>query len=166
MQLGRLVDTVILESNMHLLACGRNKKNIKIIESATATAIYFPPPHTQVTAFLAKSAQERKPEEVYITGDNPTSISVAKARLVQLANTTRAFLKDVQITSAKIDSILATHVDKIRKILEANGTYLMWPPLGTNRGVIRVQGSDSTLVDKTVKEVMNLVGHTAEHKLS
>ncbi|KAJ2896035.1 hypothetical protein MKZ38_005920 [Zalerion maritima] len=156
--LGRYVDTVTLENHMHMIACGRNKKNIKLIESSTSTAIYFPPPHAQITRFLAPNAAPRNTDEVYITGENPGNISVAKQRLLHMANSTRVFLKDVHISSAKVDSILVNHVPKIRKILEANGTFLNWNPLASQRGSLRVQGSDSGLVDKTIKDIMSIAG--------
>lgn len=156
--LGRMIDTVMLESTNHLVCCGRNKKNIKIIESETGTAIYFPPPYTPITNFQPSGTVSRSPNEVYITGSNLANLQIAKHHLIQLASGTRVFPKEVGITPAKIDSMLLTHVSKIRKILETNGTYLSWPCLGSQRHTIHVQGSDNTIVDKTVKDIMGLAG--------
>ena len=160
-QLGRAVDTLAITSGMHLVAGGRNKKNIKLIESETGTAIYFPPPYSQVTRYLAKGSQPRKSDEIYITGLDPNSMLLAKQRLARLAETTNAFNKDGQLSPAKIDSMMLTHADKIRKILEANGAYLLWPCLGAQRNIIRVQGNDRSAVDETITDITGLVRRSA-----
>jgi len=66
-------------------------------------------------------------------------------------------VKDVQISAAKIDSILLSRMDKVRKICEMNGTYIMFPPLGTRRETIRVQGLENLHVERTARELMTLV---------
>jgi Fructose-1-phosphate kinase and related fructose-6-phosphate kinase (PfkB) len=51
-QLKRHVDAIKLDSTMHTLVCGRTRKNIKLIEAATGTAIYFPPPFPQIFGYI------------------------------------------------------------------------------------------------------------------
>jgi hypothetical protein len=45
----------------------------------------------------------------------------------------------------------------VRKIIENNGSYILLPPLGVQRGVVRVQGTDVLHVERTVRELMILV---------
>ena len=75
----------------------------------------------------------------------------------ELIRTLRLFVKDVQIPSAKIDSILLTRMDKIRKIMETNGTFIMFPPLGSRIYTVRIQATENLLVERTIRELMALV---------
>lgn len=61
------------------------------------------------------------------------------------------------VSPHKIDSILLDRLDKVRKVMEANGTYVLFPQLGSQRGLIRVQGIDILHVERTVREIMGLV---------
>lgn len=146
-----------LELSMHTLICGRARKNIKLIESATNTAIYFPPPFPRLYGYTPPGAIRRPEDEIIITGENPDDILQAKRRLHDLVLSTRAFVKEVIVTTSKIDSILLERLDKVRKIIENNGSYILLPPLGFQRGPIRVQGTDVLNVERTVRELMALV---------
>ncbi|EKG14224.1 K-like protein [Macrophomina phaseolina MS6] len=156
--LHRHVDTMKLELSMHTLICGRARKNIKLIESATNTAIYFPPPFPRLYGYTPPGAIRRPEDEIIITGENPDDILQAKRRLHDLVLSTRAFVKEVIVTTSKIDSILLERLDKVRKIIENNGSYILLPPLGFQRGPIRVQGTDVLNVERTVRELMALAG--------
>jgi len=156
--LGRLADSVKIDQSLHQIICGRHRKNIKLIESSTGTAIYFPPLFSQTHRYCPPKASRRDPSDIYITGDTPQAIRAAKERIHETVRTTRLFVKDVTIPAAKIDSILLDRTDKVRKILEANGTYVMFPALGTQRTTVRVQGNEGLPVERTVRELMTLVG--------
>lgn len=156
--LGRVVDAVPLELAAHQIICGRHRKNIKLIESATGTAIYFPPPFSQMYRYCPPSARRRDPNEIFITGESQQAIDMAKQRLHDAALRVRVFVKDVQIAPAKIDSILLTRLDKVRKIMEANAAYIMFPPLASQRNMVRVQGLDVLHVERAIREIMALAG--------
>lgn len=146
-----------LELSLHTLICGRARKNIKLIESATNTAIYFPPPFPRLYGYTPPGSALRSEDEVIITGDSQDNILQAKKRLHDLVMGTKTFVKDTMITHHKIDSILLERLDKVRKIIEANGSYVLLPQLGMQRGVIRVQATDILNVERTVREIMTLV---------
>jgi len=146
-----------LELTMHTLICGRGRKNIKMIESATGTAIYFPPPFPRLFGYTPQGATRRPDDLVYITGENSESILRAKQRLHDLVMSTKVFVKPVMVTDTKIDAIILERLDKVRKIIENNGSYILLPPLGLQRGVVRVQGTDVLHVERTVRELMILV---------
>lgn len=146
-----------LELTMHTLICGRGRKNIKMIESATGTAIYFPPPFPRLFGYTPQGAQRRPDDLVYITGESSESILRAKQRLHDLVMSTKVFVKPVMVTDTKLDAILLERLDKVRKIIENNGSYILLPPLGVQRGVVRVQGTDVLHVERTVRELMQLV---------
>lgn len=73
-----------LEASMHTLICGRSRRNIKLIESATNTAIYFPPPFPRVYGYTPPGAHRRGEDEVFITGPDPQKIVQAKQKLHDL----------------------------------------------------------------------------------
>jgi hypothetical protein len=163
LQLKRYVDTMKLELTMHTLICGRGRKNIKMIESATGTAIYFPPPFPRLFGYTPPGAQRRPDDLVYITGENSECILRAKQRLHDLVMSTKVFVKPVMVTDTKLDAILLERLDKVRKIIENNGSYILLPPLGVQRGMVRVQGTDVLHVERTVRELMILVSWPCEN---
>jgi len=156
-QLGRQVDTIKLELTLHTLISGRHRRNIKHIESLTNTAIYFPPLFPAVFGYSPTGAYPRSRDEIIITGEHQDNILQAKKRLYDLVVSTKPFVKDVAITATKIDHILLERLDKIKKIIEQNGSYVLLPPLGNNGGVLRVQATDILNVERTIREMMSLV---------
>ena len=147
-----------LELSMHALICGRTRKNIKLIESATNTAIFFPPPFPRLYGYIPPGAHRRSEDEVFITGESPESIVQAKSKLHDLVMGTKCYIKDAKVSPNKIDNILLERLDKVRKIMETNGSYVLLPQLGTPRGAIRVQGTEILHVERTVRELMALAG--------
>ncbi|KAF7187220.1 hypothetical protein HII31_11475 [Pseudocercospora fuligena] len=157
--LQRQVDTIRLELSLHNLISGRHRRNIKLIESATGTAIYFPPMFPTVFGYTPPgSVPLRSRDDIIITGENMDSILQAKKRLHDLVMGTKTFVKDVQITTSKVDYILLERLDKIRRIIEVNGSYVLLPPLGNHSGILRVQATDILNVERTVREIMGLAG--------
>ena len=142
----------------HTLVSGRSGKNIKMIEAATKTAIYFPPPFPGVFGYVPPDARRRQPDEVFITGETDEQINQAKRRLTELVRGIKVFSKGVMLSSSKIDNILLDRLDKVKKIMEANSSQVLLPPLGSRRGLVRVQGMDVLHVERTVKEIMALAG--------
>jgi len=139
------------------MVCGRLRRHIKHIESATNSAIYFPPPFPQIYGYTPPGANRRRDDEIFITADNEHDIHMAKIKLHELVRSTQACVKEVRISSDKVDSILLERIDKIRKIIEYNGSYVLFPQLGVQRGIVRVQGTDMLHVERTIREIMSLV---------
>ncbi|OAX78418.1 hypothetical protein ACJ72_07275 [Emergomyces africanus] len=156
--LKRRVDAMKLELSMHTLVCGRTRKNIKLIEASTNTAIYFPPPFPRVFGYTPPGGSRRSEDEVYITGETQEQISLAKQKLHDLVSGVKIFMKNVKLSSSKIDNILLDRLDKVRKVMEANGTYVLFPSLGSQHGIVRVQGSEVLHIERTVREIMALAG--------
>ncbi|KAM7196389.1 KH domain containing protein [Naviculisporaceae sp. PSN 640] len=156
--LSRVTDAMKVDFTLNPLICGRNRKNIKLVESATGTAIYFPPLFSHVYRYVPLKAHPRDPQDVFITGEKNTDIEQAKQKVHELISRVRLFVKDVQISPAKIDNILLTRMDKIKKIMEVNGTFILFPPLGSRQNTVRIQATENLHVERTVRELMTLVG--------
>lgn len=154
-----------LELTMHTLVCGRTRKNIKLIEAATNTAIYFPPPFPRVFGYTPPGAHRRSEDEVFITGETQEQIVQAKQKLRELVMNVKIYVKDVIVSASKIDSILLDRLDKVRRVMEMNGSYVLFPQLGSQRGLVRIQGTEVLHVERTVREVMALVRLVSSPKL-
>lgn len=153
----RTFDVLKLELSLHTVICGRTRKNIRLIEAATNTAIYFPPPFPRVFGYTPQGAYRRGEDEVYITGETQDCINQAKKKLHELVLNTKCYVKDVMVSAHKIDSIILDRLDKVRKVMETNGSYVLFPQLGSQRGLVRVQGTEILHVERTVREIMALV---------
>jgi hypothetical protein len=167
-QLKRVVDTMNIDLSLHTLICGRARKKIKTIESATDTAIYFPPTFPNVHLYCPEGATRRPPDEVVITGPDEGRIYQAKHQLHELMLHAKTYAKDVRITPTKTDHLLLDRLDKIQSIMEAHASFVLLPPIGRQHGVLRVQGLDILNVERTVREVMSLATqfYSAEWKCS
>jgi hypothetical protein len=147
-----------LELSLHTIICGRTRKNIRLIEAKTQTAIYFPPPFPRVYGYTPPGAQKRGDDEVWLTGSSPEACHQAKKMIHELVLNTKCYVKEVAVLPHKIDCILLDRLDKVRKVMETNGSYVLFPSLGSQRGVIRVQGTEILHVERTVREIMALAG--------
>lgn len=156
--LNRHVDILRLEPAFHQPLCGRNRKNIKHIESATGTAIYMPPSFSTVFRYCPPNAHSRDPNEIIITGESLESIAVARQKINDILARIRLFPKDIAIPSEKIDSILLGRMDKVRKITETNGASIMFPALGSKQNTVRIQATENLHTERTVRELMALAG--------
>ncbi|EXJ63888.1 hypothetical protein A1O7_00223 [Cladophialophora yegresii CBS 114405] len=152
------IDVIKLEVSMHTLVSGRTGKNIKMIESATKTAIYFPPPFPGVFGYVPPHATRRAADEIFITGETQERINQAKQKLKELVMSIKLYSKDAVVSASKIDNILLDRLEKVRKIMETNGSHVLFPQLGSQRGLVRVQGTEVLHVERTVKEIMALAG--------
>lgn len=146
-----------LEHSLHKIICGRTRKNIRLIEAASKTAIYFPPPFPRVYGYTPPGAHRRGEDEIFITGETQDNINQAKKKLHELVINTKCYVKEVMLSASKIDSILLDRLDKVRKVMELNGSYVMFPPLGSQRTRVQVQGTEILHVERTVREIMALV---------
>lgn len=86
------------------------------------------------------------------------SILQAKKRLHDQILTVKGYVKDIELAPSKIDSILFERLDKVKKIMETNGTYVLFPQLGLQRSKVRVQGTEILHIERTIRELMALVG--------
>lgn len=147
-----------LELSLHTIICGRLRRNIKQIESATSTAIYFPPPFPHIHGYCPPNAHPRGEDQIFITANHLDDIYRAKTKLHELARHVKPLMKEVKISSEKVDNLILERLDKIQSIMEYNGTYVLLPQLGVPRNSIRVQGTDMLHVERTIRQIMAISG--------
>lgn len=85
---------------------------------------------------------------------------MAKQKIHELVARIRLFMKDAVVAAAKIDSILLSRLDKVRKIMETNGTFIQFPALASQRNMVRIQGIEGLHVERTVRDIMSLVSNS------
>ncbi|PWW73156.1 hypothetical protein C7212DRAFT_218648 [Tuber magnatum] len=156
--LGQEIMPTFMELSLQSMVCGRARKNVKLIESATRTAIYFPPPFPQVYGYSPPGGTRRDPDQIFITGSSREDIAKAERMLLNLTLNMRIFVKDVSVTLTKIDYILLQRLDDVKKIMDANGTFVQFPVLGSPASLIRVQGSETLHLERTIKAIMVICG--------
>lgn len=66
------------------MVCGRARKNVKLIEATTRTAIYFPNLFPHVYGYRPEGAGPRQPDQIYITGNTQDDVLQAERMLVDL----------------------------------------------------------------------------------
>lgn len=166
--LGMHYETLDIELMLHSLICGRSRKKIKAVESATDTAIYFPPIFPHVHTYCPEGAIRRPETEIVVTGPDPERIYHAKKQLTDLASQAKAFQKDVRITPTKMDHLLLDRLDKLQAIMEAHASHIILPSIGLNNGQMRVNGLDVLNVERTARDVMALTAqfYSAEWQCS
>lgn len=81
-------------------------------------------------------------------------------KLRNLLACARLYVKDVPMPAEKIDTILLTRLDKVRKIVESNGSFIQFPHLGSRQNTVRIQATDNMHIERTVRELMSLVSYT------
>src|SRR5690554_939522 len=174
--MGLKIVPMYLELSMHSLLCGRNRKNLRMVEQRTGTAIYFPPPFPRVYGYTPKGAQRRHPDEIFITGKTREEVAKAELALNVLVRSIKfgraghtpdayrdpqslsshCFVKDVQLGFRKIDFLIMDRLDELRSIMEQNGTFIQFPPLASGTLYLRVQGVETLHIERTVRAVMTL----------
>ncbi|KAL7268728.1 hypothetical protein RUND412_008638 [Rhizina undulata] len=158
--LGQQVGVMYMELSLQTLVCGRGRKNVKMVESTTGTAIYFPPPFPRIFGGQPPNSTPRDSDQVLITGSNRADIARAEAMLARLlhAQGARLFCRDVPLSMYKLDYIILDRLDEVRKIMEANGTFVQFPRLGGAQYSVRVQGFETLNVERTIRAIMNIAG--------
>ncbi|KAF8438753.1 hypothetical protein BGX38DRAFT_1097997 [Terfezia claveryi] len=140
------------------MVCGRARKNVKLIEATTRTAIYFPNLFPSIFGYKPKDSGPRHPDQIYITGNTQEDVLQAERMLVELMLNLNVYTKTVTIATLKADYIILERLDEVKKIMESNGTFVQFPTLGATKGLMRVQGSEAMYVEKTIKQIMQITG--------
>ena len=66
--------------------CGRARANVKLVESTTKTAIYFPNLFPNVYGYHPETTGKRHPDQIYITGAIESEVLRAEAMLIELVS--------------------------------------------------------------------------------
>ncbi|KAI8621648.1 hypothetical protein BC830DRAFT_1093607 [Chytriomyces sp. MP71] len=107
---------------------------------------------------VVPSTQAKGPNAIYVTG--PSSIvDVAIAKIQHLLVTKKQSLirKQVRLIRRKIDWLIISKRDQVRKVMYDNGVHLQIPPLGSSSCIIDVVGDNTIYIERAVRALMELV---------
>jgi hypothetical protein len=77
--------------------------------------------------------------------------------LHEVASRFRTFVADVTIDPFKLDTLVLSSMDRVRKIAEAHGAYVMMPAVGKRVNVLRVQVADPPNSTRALQQILRMV---------
>ncbi|SCV69703.1 BQ2448_1097 [Microbotryum intermedium] len=154
-----------IDYKLHNIIAGRRRCVIQQIQEETATNIYFP---TSLSGVIGQRVPTllTKQNVVHISGeffgvqrarDMLFQISMHKVR-VPSANCTakRVISRDTAILPRKVDWMLSARLDDIKQIMHDNGTFINFPPIGSQASMISVYGDHRVHIERTIRAIMGL----------
>lgn len=152
---GNFVDSLPIELSLQPLVAGPEMGNFNYIMLQTKTKIFTPDWLPELFASQCKNPNARNLNEIYITGSE-FQVLLAKVLLRDVVKKTQTLGKDCVISFAKIDLLSLRFQEKLRKIMESQGSFIQIPYLGAARAVVRVQCTNVQTCNQTISELMNL----------
>ncbi|KAI9021195.1 hypothetical protein DFJ74DRAFT_672201 [Hyaloraphidium curvatum] len=155
---GLFADTAEIDPKLHQSLAGRKRSVLKQIMQDTMTNIYLPSPFAfQPSREGNVALEDREKILIWITGDR-YGVQMAKEALLRHAEAKKAQIvsRSAACAPRKIDWILMNRKDALRKILQDNGAFVVFPPLGIHHNVITVFGDDRVYVERTLRQIMLL----------
>lgn len=152
---GNFVDSLPMELSLQPLVAGPEMGNLKYIMLQTKTKIFTPDWLPELLASQCKNPNARILNEIYITGSE-FQVLLAKVLLRDVVTKTQILGKDCVISFAKLDLLSLRFQEKLRKIMESQGSFIQIPSLGAARAVVRIQCTNIQTCNQTISELMNL----------
>ncbi|ORY80183.1 hypothetical protein LY90DRAFT_500566 [Neocallimastix californiae] len=167
---GFTVCYVEIDPKLHYILAGRKRETLNEIMNETSTNIYIPFPLINHSGLKAHSVVVGDPpinnnqsdsysqSIIYITGSNQDQVNVAKKELLNLAINKKLSVasRQVKCIPRKIDWMLISKRDALKKIMQDNATFIEFPPIGSSDDTIFVYGDERVFVERTIRSIMLL----------
>ncbi|KAJ3402126.1 hypothetical protein HDU80_005362 [Chytriomyces hyalinus] len=164
--------TIELAFESYPIVTGRKRAVLnRIMEDSGGANIYLPNSLAACVAASVKPlsshastpAGENEFEEnvtnfIHITG--PAAIvDVAISKIQHLLVTKKQSLirKQIRLIRRKIDWLITSKRDQVRKIMYDNGVHLEIPPLGSSSSTVHVFGDNTIYIERAIRALMELV---------
>ncbi|OZJ06017.1 hypothetical protein BZG36_01075 [Bifiguratus adelaidae] len=165
-------DSTVIPQKLHNIVSGRKRCFVTSIMEETATNIYFPSPFMGIhnPTYADEPVQQpndagdqRSDSVIYITGD-ALGISRAKEMLNKLAaqKAKSMYHKDAMLHSRKLDWMLMQKQDEIKPIMQDNGSFILFPVLGSSGSTITIFAENRVNVERTLRSLNMLTCHAYE----
>ncbi|GAA5991657.1 hypothetical protein JCM10908_001077 [Rhodotorula pacifica] len=145
-----------IDYKLHNPVAGRKRCVIQTIQEETATNIYFPTPLSGVIGQKNLSLLAKQ-NLIFITGE---FFGVQRARdmlfQVSLHKSKCIISRDTAILPRKLDWMLSDRLEDIKQIMNDNGTFINFPPIGSQASLISVYGDHRVNIERTIRSVMAL----------
>eukprot|EP00842_Homolaphlyctis_polyrhiza_P005044 jgi/Hompol1/5540/HPOL_004529-RA len=158
---GLATASIDLDPKLHPIVAGQQRAYLTLIMRETLTSIYLP--HPLVTQPLRPGSTEPAvegdtyPSTIFITGSPD---GVARARdllLTAIEAKARLLSKHVPCIPRKIDWLFMNRKQQIRKIINENGTYIAFPPLGSNSNTLTFFGETPAYLERAIRALALLL---------
>lgn len=156
---GLKVGSMEVDISLVSLVAGQKLANFKNIIRQTGVFIYVPELFCEDVFEDAANANQ-----VFLTGPEARVLH-AKYLLRQVISRAgkSLYFKDIRVPKQKLDHMRLHLADSVRKIMFENGSYIQLPSSGDR---VRVQACSEHLVEKTLCELMTLLGTLYELEVS
>ncbi|GAA5888276.1 hypothetical protein JCM16303_007256 [Sporobolomyces ruberrimus] len=145
-----------IDYKLHNIISGRKRTVVQTIQEETATNIYFPTPLSGVIGGKTGSLQAKQ-NLIFITGE---FFGVQRARdmlfQVSLHKSKCIISRDTAILPRKLDWMLSDRLDDLKQIMNDNGTFVNFPPLGSQASLISVYGDHRVNIERSIRAIMGL----------
>ncbi|GAA5842045.1 hypothetical protein JCM9279_002766 [Rhodotorula babjevae] len=145
-----------IDYKLHSILAGRKRCVVQTIQEESATNIYFPTPLSGVLGQKNLSLIAKQ-NLIFLTGE---FFGVQRARdmlfQVSLHKSKCIISRDTAILPRKLDWMLSDRLEDIKQIMSDNGTFINFPPIGSQASLISVYGDHRVNIERTIRSVMAL----------
>ncbi|PLW37301.1 hypothetical protein PCANC_15457 [Puccinia coronata f. sp. avenae] len=147
-----------IDYKLHHIIAGRKRSVIQSIQEETATNIYFPSVLSGGGILGARSASlVEKQNIIFITGE---FFGVQRARemlfQVSMHKSKCIISRDTAMLPRKLDWLLMQKLPQLQEIMYDNGTFINFPPIGSQISVLSVYGDHRVHIERTIRSLMQL----------
>lgn len=147
-----------IDYKLHHIIAGRKRSVIQSIQEETATNIYFPSALSGGGILGARSASlVEKQNMIFITGE---FFGVQRARemlfQVSMHKSKCIISRDTAMLPRKLDWLLMEKLSQLQEIMYDNGTFINFPPIGSQVSVLSVYGDHRVHIERTIRSLMQL----------
>lgn len=158
-QLGGLHSEVWeIDYKLHHIIAGRKRSVVQSIQEETSTNIYFPCALSGGGILgVGSRSLAAKQNIIFITGE---FFGVQRARemlfQVSMHKSKCIISRDTAMLPRKLDWLLMEKLPEIREIMYDNGTFINFPPIGSQVSVLSVYGDHRVHIERTIRSLMQL----------
>ncbi|SAM00522.1 hypothetical protein [Absidia glauca] len=154
------IDSVSLPPLLHNILGGKRHYQLQSVMEETATNIYLEAPFAIGHVGLALQQQQGL---VYISGDTAaTKRATLLAKKLAEQKLNCLYHKESSFDPHKADWILLRQQDKLKKLLQDNGSFIHFSQIGSGSPVIQVYGENRINTERTLR-LLNHMAHDIYH---
>ncbi|POV97323.1 hypothetical protein PSTT_15124 [Puccinia striiformis] len=147
-----------IDYKLHHIIAGRKRSVIQSIQEETATNIHFPSVISGGGILSARSTSlVEKQNMIFITGE---FFGVQRARemlfQVSMHKSKCIISRDTAMLPRKLDWLLMEKLPQLQEIMYDNGTFINFPPIGSQVSVLSVYGDHRVHIERTIRSLMLL----------
>ncbi|KAJ3209338.1 hypothetical protein HDU82_000986 [Entophlyctis luteolus] len=106
----------------------------------------------------SRNRSESSSNHIYITGPaDVVDVAIGKLQHLLLTKKQSLIHKEIRLLRRKIDWLITSKRDQLRKIMYDNGVHIQIPPLGSSINILDVVGDNTVYIERAIRAVMELV---------